>query len=75
MTEGTRCTGISTTAFFAGLIAGVGTGLLLATQSGARTRRHLQSLAKDMQEDTCLMLGDAKTSIGKVIKQGKSLVE
>ena len=26
MTEGTRCTGMSTTAFFAGLVAGIGTG-------------------------------------------------
>lgn len=45
MTEGTRCTGMSTTAFFAGLVAGIGTGLLLAPQSGARTRRQLHSLA------------------------------
>ena len=29
MTEGTRCTGMSTTAFFAGLVAGIGTGLVV----------------------------------------------
>jgi gas vesicle protein len=75
MIEGTRCTGISTTTFFAGLLAGISTGLLLAPQSGARTRRRLENLAKDLQEDTGHMLGDAKTSIGKVIEQGKSLVE
>ncbi len=74
MNEGTRCTGISTTAFFAGLVAGIGAGLLLAPQSGARTRRQLESLAKDLQEDTSHMLGNAKTSIGNVIEQGKSLV-
>ena len=74
MIEGTRCTGISTTTFFAGLLAGISTGLLLAPQSGARTRRQLENLAKDLQEDTSHMLGDAKTSIGKVIEQGKSLV-
>jgi gas vesicle protein len=74
MTEGTRCTGMSTTAFFAGLVAGIGTGLLLASQSGARTRRQLHSLAKDLQEETSHMLGDAKTSIGKVIEQGKRFV-
>jgi hypothetical protein len=45
MIEGTRCTGMSTTAFLAGLVTGIGTGLLLATQSGARTRRQLHSLA------------------------------
>jgi gas vesicle protein len=74
MIEGTRCTGMSTTTFFAGLLAGIGTGLLLAPQSGARTRRQLENLAKDLQEDTSHMLGDAKTSIGKVIEQGKNLV-
>lgn len=73
MTEGTRCTGMSTTAFFAGLVAGIGTGLLLAPQSGARTRRQLHSLTKDLQEETSHMLGDAKTSIGKAIEQGKNL--
>jgi YtxH-like protein len=74
MREVTRCTGIGTTAFVAGLVAGVGTGLLFASQSGARTRRQLHNLAKDMQEEANEMLGDAKTSIGKVIEQGKSLV-
>jgi len=65
---------MSTTAFLAGLVAGIGTGLLLAPQSGARTRRQLYSLAKDLQEETSHMLGDAKTSIGKVIEQDKSRV-
>ena len=74
MTEGTRCTGMNTTAFFAGLVAGIGTGLLLAPQSGARTRRQLHSLAKDLQEETSHMLSDAKTSIGKVIVQDKTCV-
>ena len=74
MTEETRCTGIGTTAFVAGLVAGIGTGLLFASQSGARTRRQLHNLAKDMQEEANHMLGDAKMSIGKVIEQGKNLV-
>jgi hypothetical protein len=71
MTEGTRCTGMSTTAFFADLVAGIGTGLLLAPQSGARTRRQFHCLAKDLQEESNYMLGDAKTSLGKVFGQGK----
>lgn len=73
MTEGTGCTGMSMTmtAFFAGLVAGIGTGLLLAPQSGARTRRQLHSLAKDLQEESNYRLGDAKTSFGKVFGQGK----
>jgi gas vesicle protein len=74
MSEGTRCTGMSTTTFIAGLLAGVCTGVLFAAQSGTRTRRQLHSWAKDLQEETNHMLGDAKISIRKVIDQGKSLV-
>lgn len=74
MIEGTRCTGMTTTAFFAGLVAGIGAGLLFASQSGARTRRQLHSLAKDLQEETSYILSDARTSIGKAVEQGKSLV-
>jgi len=74
MTEGARCTGIGTTAFFAGLVTGIGAALLLAPQSGARTRRQLEGVAKDLQEDTSHMLNDAKTSIGNMIEQSKSLV-
>jgi gas vesicle protein len=74
MIEETRCTGMSTTTFFAGLPAGICTGVLFAAQSGARTRRQLHSLAEDLQEETSHMFGNAKTSIGKAIEQGKSLV-
>lgn len=74
MTEGTRSTGMGTTAFFAGLVAGIGAGLLLAPQSGARTRRRLENVAKDLQEDTSHMLADTKTSLGNMIEQGKKFV-
>ena len=74
MSEGTRCAWISTTTFFAGLLAGICTGVLFAAQSGARTRRLIHGWAKDLREETNHMLGDAKISIGKVIDQGKCLV-
>ncbi|HSF66408.1 MAG TPA: YtxH domain-containing protein [Nitrospiraceae bacterium] len=74
MTEETRCTWVSVTTFLAGLMTGIGTGVLLAPQSGARTRRQLQGFAKDLEEDTSHILGDAKASIDKAIEQGKSLV-
>lgn len=74
MTGSTRCTGTGTTAFFAGLVTGIGTGLLLASQSGARTRRQLHSLAKDVQEETNHILSDARTSIGRAIEHGRSFV-
>jgi gas vesicle protein len=74
MTEGTRSTLMSTTTFFVGLMAGIGTGILLAPQSGARTRRQLGNLAEDLEEQTSHFLGDAKDSLKKVIRQGKHLV-
>lgn len=74
MTGSTRCTGTGITVFFAGLVAGIGTGLLLASQSGARTRRQLHSLAKDVQEETNNILSDARTSIGRAIEHGRSFV-
>lgn len=36
--------------FVIGFALGAGAGLLLAPQSGARTRRHLQHLAHDVQD-------------------------
>jgi gas vesicle protein len=74
MTEGTRCTWMSTTTFFVGLVAGIGTGILLAPQSGARTRRQLGNLAEDLEEQTSHILGEAKDSLKRVIRQGKHLV-
>jgi gas vesicle protein len=74
MTYGTRCLWTSTSTFFAGLVAGIGAGILLAPQSGARTRRQLHNLAEDLGAQTSYMLGDAKTSIGKVLEHGKRLV-
>ncbi len=74
MTERTGCIGMSTTTFVTGLIAGMSMGLLLAPQSGARTRRQLHTLAKDLEDETRYILDDAKTSIGKAIEQGKSFV-
>lgn len=74
MTDGAKCMWISTTTFVAGLVAGVGAGLLLAPRSGARTRRQLHCVAKDLEERTAQVLGDAKTSIGKAIERGTRLV-
>jgi len=74
MTYGTRCLWTGTSTFVAGLVAGIGAGILLAPQSGARTRRQLHNLAEDLGEQTNYILDDAKTSIGKVIEHGKHLV-
>jgi hypothetical protein len=73
MTDGTRCLWTSTSTFVAGLVTGIGAGILLAPQSGARTRRQLHNLAHDVEEQTAHFFGDAKASLGRVIERGKRL--
>lgn len=58
---------LGATAFVTGLGIGVGTGVLFAPQSGARTRRRLKSFAEDMVEDTA-------EAVDEVIERGKRLI-
>jgi gas vesicle protein len=50
-----------------GFCFGIGTGFLMAPQSGARTRRQLKHFTEDMIDDT-------KEAIEEVIDQGKHLM-
>ena len=59
---------ISTTAAaVTGFCFGIGTGLVLAPHSGARTRRQLKHFTEDMLDDT-------KEAIEEVIDRGKQLM-
>ena len=59
---------ISTTAAaFIGFCFGIGSGLLLAPHSGARTRRQLKHFTEDMIDDT-------KEAIEEVMDRGKQLM-
>lgn len=66
-------------AFAAGLLVGVGTGILLAPQSGARTRRQIGSFVDDLREDATQLADDAKGAvegaIDGVIERGKRIVK
>lgn len=66
-------------AFATGLLVGVGTGLLLAPQSGARTRRQLSNLAEDVREEAAAAAQDTKEAlhdtIDGVIERGKRFVK
>jgi gas vesicle protein len=55
-------------AFLAGFVLGVGTGVVLAPQSGARTRRQLQNWAEDIGERASAMAEDAKQAATKILK-------
>lgn len=58
---------LSTTAAFTGFCFGIGTGLLLAPHSGARTRRQLKHFTEEMIDDT-------KEAIEEVIDRSKHLM-
>ncbi len=58
---------VGATALVTGLCVGVGTGVLFAPHSGARTRRRLRSFAEDMVEDTA-------EAVDKVIDRGRRLM-
>jgi gas vesicle protein len=74
MNFGTRWVMTNGVIFLTGLVVGVGTGFLLAPQSGARTRRQLRGLAEDLGERATEMAGDARETVERVIERGKQLV-
>ena len=66
-------------AFATGLIVGLGTGLLLAPQAGARTRRQIGTVVGDLRDDATHLADDAKQAVGEVIdgviERGKRFVK
>ncbi len=66
-------------AFATGLLVGVGAGMLIAPQSGARTRRQITNFVEDLKEDATQMAGDARDvmegAIGDVVERGKRFVK
>jgi len=67
MNGNTRSLIVGATALVTGLCVGIGTGILVAPHSGARTRRHLRSFAEDMVEDTV-------DAVDEVIERGRRLM-
>ena len=55
---------VGATALGIGFCVGVGTGILIAPHSGARTRRQLRSFAEDKAKDTA-------DAVEKVIERGR----
>jgi len=60
--------------FLAGVLAGAGTGLLYAPQSGVRTRRRLKELAGDIGEQAGEVVQDTTAKFDRVVEQGKRLM-
>jgi gas vesicle protein len=67
MNDNTSSLILGASALITGFCIGVGTGVLFAPHSGARTRRRLSSLAEDMAEDTA-------EAVDVVIERGRRLM-
>ncbi len=61
-------------AFVTGLLVGVRADLLLASQSGSRTRRQQRSLVEDVHERAGCMAIDAREARGRVVESGNCLI-
>ncbi|MCZ6799559.1 MAG: YtxH domain-containing protein [Nitrospirae bacterium] len=74
MDNDTRCLMFAAISFFSGLVIGLGTGLLLAPQSGTRTRRHLRTMMDDVGEMAGEFMDDAIDKVDDIVDRGKKVV-
>ena len=72
--DNTRCLMVAGIMFFSGIMLGLATGVLLAPQSGSRTRRHLLSMVEDVGERANEWVDDAKGAVTDVVDRGKKFV-
>lgn len=73
MDSETRCLVVASLTFISGLIFGLGMGVLLAPQSGSRTRRHLRTMMEDVGERAGEWVGDAKETVSDMVDRGKKV--
>ncbi|RMH09454.1 MAG: YtxH domain-containing protein [Nitrospirae bacterium] len=74
MTTEMRCLLGASLGFLSGVVMGLGLGVLVAPQSGSRTRRHLRTMVEDMSEQAGEWVEDAKVALEDLIDRGKKLV-
>ena len=61
-------------AFITGIVIGTGMGILMAPQSGSRTRRKLRSFAEDAGERVNEFTEDARDAVDNILERGKRFV-
>ncbi len=61
-------------AFLAGAVIGVGAALLLAPQSGAETRKLLQTYAEKAEQEMLEKAKEAKATLDTAIGQGRQFI-
>lgn len=74
MDSDARCAVFGLIAFVSGLAVGVATGLLLAPQSGSRTRRHLRTMVGDLGEQAGEWIAEARDRVDEMVDRGKKFV-
>jgi gas vesicle protein len=63
--------GFGLSIFLAGIVVGIGTGLLLAPRPGAETRKRLKAIADETGEHASRIGTEAKETVSDVIEHGK----
>ncbi len=61
-------------AFITGIVIGTGMGILMAPQSGSRTRRKLRNFAEDTGERVSEFSEDARDAVDNLMERGKRFV-
>lgn len=74
MDNDTRYVLIAGLSLMVGVVLGTGLGLLMAPQSGSRTRRQLKSMMEDASERAGEFAEDAKEAVTGMVERSKKFV-
>ncbi|HBP86883.1 MAG TPA: YtxH domain-containing protein [Nitrospirales bacterium] len=74
MDNDTRYVLLAGLSLMVGVVLGTGLGLLMAPQSGSRTRRQLKNMMEDASERAGEFAEDAKDAVTGIVERGKKFV-
>lgn len=74
MDNDTRYVLLAGLSLMVGVVLGTGLGLLMAPQSGSRTRRQLKNMMEDASERAGEFAEDAKEAVTGIVERTKKIV-
>jgi gas vesicle protein len=74
MDNDTRYVVLAGLSLMVGVVLGTGLGLLIAPQSGSRTRRQLKNMMEDASERAGEIADDAKEAVSGIVERSKKFV-
>ncbi|MCB0386131.1 MAG: YtxH domain-containing protein [Bdellovibrionales bacterium] len=74
MDNDTRYVLLAGLSLMVGVVLGTGLGLLMAPQSGSRTRRQLKNMMEDASERAGEFADDAKEAVSGIVERSKKFV-